>query len=733
MVNTADEGFQNYEITTTDPGGGLLIATLIFCVLTIGSLPFFVHLGKRCQKLEEHDTESEDDPNHGTKNQPKEALSKQSAQSPSSGSPTNNIGDMYHKRTDDSENGDDDDDDDARSVHSNLSTFSGAAKGFIEAILSTTPHGGTYKSPKQVHVQNREERIEQDDQKRDVDQRSIASHSVLGKLSQDEVSIRDAVDAKEYDNTKPPENFKDRLCNFWDGILMVAEWDYESKRICKLGGPFIIQALVEGISEAVRVAIIGHFIGTRALSAYVVVDLMIGLTTGFLGGFQDALTTVCSQAVGVGNRTLAGQYIQIATIVYTVLYIPIFLFWMLFIGDTMTWLGFDENTREIAEDFAMLFMFAEFLEGIDNSSHSLLDVIGRENYSTVFSFLQEVTGVALTAVVAIKSDTRTLQWVGLVMIAESAIGLIVNTMIIVWNGWFDRFLGGLVGSCAVLNTKATRLLLSTSIALSLGELLAYGEWEILTIFASYLGPAEVAAWGLLGTIWDALELVTEAVADAAEVRTAFLLGSGQPEKAKISSYKSMFLGMFASLMISSFLFIGGEDVPTWLTTDPMLQRLTAELLPLFGIGNIALTIGTISWTLVGSQGRYRLATAVGFSGVWFISLPLAAVFSIALGLNLKGQTAAVVIGYMVSGSINTYIVFQSDWNKLSRRVIEQTQRANEGAPDDASSSSSSSSSDSDSDDDDEDDEVPTTGGNASSNQEPKTAEEILKDMSKSRN
>jgi hypothetical protein len=191
------------------------------------------------------------------------------------------------------------------------------------------------------------------------------------------------------------------------------------------------------------------------------------------------------------------------------------------------------------------------------------------------------------------------------------------------------------------------------------------------------------------------ELVTEAVADAAEVRTAFLLGAGEPEKAKRSAYKAVFLAIFAAVFITSLLFIGGEDIPTWLTTDRTLQKLTADLLPLFGLGNIALTIGTMAWTIVGAQGRYRLSTGIGFGGSWLISIPLAAFLSMYLKFDLKGQTAAIVVGYMVSGTINSYILLQSDWPKLSRRVIARAADAadqDDSDDDDSSSSSSSSSS-----------------------------------------
>ena len=256
----------------------------------------------------------------------------------------------------------------------------------------------------------------------------------------------------------------------------------------------------------------------------------------------------------------------------------------------------------------------------------------------------------------------------------------------------------------------------------MGELLTYGEWELLTVFArlvynvrlwlsflraaltlrcfylcpsvtcSFLGPAEVAAWGLLGTLWSALELVTEAVADSGEVRVAYLLGSSQPSQAKLSSYKAIYLALFCALFLTSILFIGGEDVPTWLTSDPTLQRICADLMPMFGIGNVALTVGTMSWTLVGCQARYALSTAVGLAGSWFITIPLAAILTLGLKMDLQGQTAAVVIGYMVSGTINTFILFQTDWPKMSRRVIADF--------DDSASSSSSSSSAGNADDDD---------------------------------
>ena len=62
-----------------------------------------------------------------------------------------------------------------------------------------------------------------------------------------------------------------------------------------------IQSLLVGVAETVRIALIGRLLGTTILSAYIVVDLVVGVTTEFMRGFQDALITLCSQALGGGE------------------------------------------------------------------------------------------------------------------------------------------------------------------------------------------------------------------------------------------------------------------------------------------------------------------------------------------------------------------------------------------------------------------------------------------------
>merc|ERR1711966_437491 len=115
-------------------------------------------------------------------------------------------------------------------------------------------------------------------------------------------------------------------------------------------------------------------------------------------------------------------------------------------------------------------------------------------------------------------------------------------------------------------------------------------------------------------------------------------------------------------------FLCGNDLPTWFSSDETIQRMLSELIPLVGFGNITMCFGMVSWSLVGAQGRYRLATLTSMISSWFITLPMSVIAVIALNLNLKGLVGAVIAGYSTSSVILMYILLRSDWVRLSKII-----------------------------------------------------------------
>jgi len=511
--------------------------------------------------------------------------------------------------------------------------------------------------------------------------------SVLSRLDDHIITPGDAADADDpghYVLPKPGMEGDDELdlCfgkyAWWkpsmiaagfDRIVTLSEWDFESKRIVTLSIPFVLTALLLGINQTITVSLISQFVGTDAVVAFVIVELVLGLTHEFFGGIVSTEATLCSQAVGARNYKLAGQYVQICAVIYTFCMIPNIAVWSFFIDDVIILFGFDAKIAEIGHSYAIVLLFRQWLTGVNQAYHGLLNVIDREKWSTFISVLDDTVGVLIILGVVLTKET-TLKEIALIKLGVALFFFMFNCCYTVYKGWMKNYLEGMIGSFALSNQKAVRSVLTTGLPVSLGHLIEYGEWEILTIFAAAIGPAEVAAWGLVGTIWTVFETLTVGIGNGGEVRCAYHLGAGNPGMAKLSAYKSVLIGVVASCFFTSILFMIGEDMAIWLSPDPTLQHLIAELLPLLGIGNIALTAGTVSWALVGSQGRYRLATLVAFICSWGITMPLSAIFTFAMHIDLQGITSAVVIGYSVTGTVLLYILLRSDWERLSQCVIQ---------------------------------------------------------------
>lgn len=365
---------------------------------------------------------------------------------------------------------------------------------------------------------------------------------------------------------------------------------------------------------------------------------------------------------------------------------------MFFTSDVVRLFGFDEATVQMAQEYARFLVIAQWFEGLDEAYGNLLSVINHERFMTFMAIANEVTSTCLILIAVLTGSTPSLKDVGTIELAVEAIFLGFSVVISCYMGWMTKCTKGMFRTNAISNAVAVRTVVKTAVPLALGEFFQYSEWEILTIFVAALGPAEVVTWGIVGSLWDTLEALTEGFGDAGEIRVAYHLGSGQPAKARQSSFKSIAVSVIFASIITSVVWIIGEDLATWLTPDPTLQRLIIEVLPLMGLGNLTMTAGTVSWALVGAQGRYRLATFIALIGSWFFTLPLAAIYTYAFNFDIQGVTSAVVLGDIFTGTCLTYILFRSDWSRLSKTLMELNAESDSSSSSGSSSSSSSSSS-----------------------------------------
>lgn len=349
----------------------------------------------------------------------------------------------------------------------------------------------------------------------------------------------------------------------FDVLVLLFEKDHESKRIVSLALPFTLSEVVMGVCENIHIALISRFMGTGAVAAITAVDIFLSITGEFLGGIVDGQLSITSHALGVGNNYLAGQYVQQAQVLTTIGYFPSYALWWFCVYPATLWLGMSEHVAHMAQQYARVEIINGWLDCMSCSIHGMYEITDHEWFSNITDIVFELFGLA-----AIVPTLIYYKNVDLVTLAYIDMGL--EVLGIIWalsyggcKGWLKPFFSGWLCNFALSNTRALYNLARTALPLMFGEVVAEAEWELLGVFAAHNGQSEIAAWGLLGSLWETFEAFHEGIGDAAEIRVAYHLGKGNPKMARMSGLKGAIIGTVTAFTTTSFLWILGEEIPKW--------------------------------------------------------------------------------------------------------------------------------------------------------------------------
>ena len=261
----------------------------------------------------------------------------------------------------------------------------------------------------------------------------------------------------------------------------VLSFDKETRKILKLAIPYTVSALASSTLSNICLVLVSQYIGTKAVAAYALVTILVGLTDGMLQGPIYACTTLCAHAVGAGNSFLAGQYIQLAIIFYLLFNIPFVYFWWFYMYEVILYLQWgDDVTAQMSQEFIRVYIWSFILGGISSSVWELLEVAGHAVEGTIMSILWGITNVLFVGLL-VTTQEATLEQVGFVYLGTAVFYIGLTLLIAKCRGWLKPFTKGIFQSMAFANFSAIKLMLKQAIPLAFASLLSNAEWAILTV------------------------------------------------------------------------------------------------------------------------------------------------------------------------------------------------------------------------------------------------------------
>mmetsp|Transcript_12568 Transcript_12568/g.22770 ORF Transcript_12568/g.22770 Transcript_12568/m.22770 type:complete len:793 (-) Transcript_12568:108-2486(-) len=551
----------------------------------------------------------------------------------------------------------------------------GTPNGQVVELYETTAWGDKNatrkRNCKQVKYNNDDE--EEDELPKDAFDQYYVAH---------EEDEEDFVKANR-DNLYSPQSdsLLDETIRGWQTFRLVIGCNKECRKIFKVALPSTFSSISSALLSAITSAMIAYNFGSEAYTAYAMVDAFLGISDSFVSGIAAAESTLTAQAIGMGNSFMAGQYAQLTCVLYIFLAVPSYVLWIFATGPAMLAMGLGEDVANIAATYVPISVVSHLINGVSGCLDTLL---WSADYGTAMTVIDTIFHCLYVGAVAVSIyyfnalDLNIIAWIGI------AYGILYGSFIFFYTnakGWLGPFYKGLFRNFALKNLTLVRGVMKMAIPSSIGSFLSYGEWEIFTFFAAYMGPAEVAAWSILGAIWGVFEYAPAGFGTAAEIRVAFHLGNGNPVMAKVAAYKNLYYATIWSTLVTVVFFFSANTIITYFTADATLIVMLQALVTLISAGNVLMAVGSVAYSILTAQSRVKLATKITFFCSWCINIPLACYWVFRRNYGLDSIVAALIIGYATAEIALLYVVFSSNWAKISKKVMKTGEDIEESAYD----------------------------------------------------
>lgn len=106
------------------------------------------------------------------------------------------------------------------------------------------------------------------------------------------------------------------------------------------------------------------------------VDILCGISSEFMGGWVEAISSLGSMAFGARNYELVGLYVQTSCIGYIICEIPALFIWGATIGPILTWMELPVGAVELAEAYVWVHVPINMMKGINGKCFCLILQIG---------------------------------------------------------------------------------------------------------------------------------------------------------------------------------------------------------------------------------------------------------------------------------------------------------------------------------------------------------------------
>ncbi|KAK4720506.1 hypothetical protein R3W88_010739 [Solanum pinnatisectum] len=447
----------------------------------------------------------------------------------------------------------------------------------------------------------------------------------------------------------------------WDDIWM------EIKKIGYLAGPMASVTLSQYLLQVISMMMVGHLGQLYLSSTAIAVSLatVTGLT--LLLGMASALETLCGQAYG------AKQYKKIGTQTYTAIFclfivcIPLSMLWI-YIGRLLVFIGQDPQISHEAGRFIMCLIPTLF------GSAALQPLV--RYYLMQSMILPLIISSCVTIAIHVP-----LCWVLVYHTGFKNIGAAFAMDISIWLNVtilasYMRFSPACEKTRVPISSEifhGTKEFFRFAIPSAVMICLEGWSFEFIVLLSGLLPNPKLETSVLsvcLNTI-ATLYSIPYGLSSAVSTRVSNELGSGNPQRARISVFAVMLLTVMEAILISATLF-GCRNIFGYIYNSEMeVVNYVAKIAPLLSLSVIMDALQASLSGVARGCGWQHIGAYINLASFYLFGIPIALLLGFWLELRGKGLWIGILCGATLQTILLSIITSFTNWKKQEEMAKER--------------------------------------------------------------
>ncbi len=410
---------------------------------------------------------------------------------------------------------------------------------------------------------------------------------------------------------------------------------------------------------------VAGFIGPEVQAAVGFVSQFYFLVTIVANAISIGTLVLISRAIGSGDNHKAIDVARQSLIFSVLVAAGITAVCLLFYREIISFAGFPGRIREIAEKFLRIFALSLGPNYILIISNAIFRASGEVKKPLFTMFLVSLINIAGDFVLVFGLPPfPKMGYVGIALSTAASLttGMVINLFLFTVGWWRSLYSerwhvsSDTIARIFRLGWPAAML----QIAWNAGTIILYN-------ILGRLGEASITAMASITNglrIEAVIYLPAFALNMTASVLVGQNLGAGRADRAERAGWKISQVGMVFISLMAVVIFIWAEHFASLVTRDPSVVAETTRYLRFNMLSEPFMAMSAILGGGLQGAGDTKGTMWVIIVAMWFIRLPLAYAFALALGYGATGVWVAMITSMAFQGTLMAIRFRHGNWKKL---------------------------------------------------------------------